>query len=277
MRSVISARGLAVRLSWMLAALMGVQAGVGLAFPAIYRDAAWIRAAWFGCDVVTLVAGVPLIIGGLLAMRGGSVRGELCWLAGLGYGIYDYAYFALGARIGLFFPLFVGLFVGCTWTLVLALASADVSSMAARFGPRTPARTVAGYMVFTGIGLAIAWLAQWAGYVFAGVVPSIGEEAFRLVAAMDLGLMVPPFLIGAALLWRRSAWGYVIAVITITQGAAYTAGLTIGSVVGGLDGVAGAMEQAPVWGAWTLVGAAAAIALLARVERVQLLAAVGST
>jgi hypothetical protein len=257
-----AARTLAVRLSWALTALMTVQAGVGLVWPSLYRDPAWIVSAWFGCDVVTLVGGVPLIVGGLLAMRRGSLRGELLWLAGLGYAIYNYAYFALGAHLNPVFPIYITLTVGAAWTLILALVSADIPAIAAAFGPKTPARSVAAYMLFTGVGLAIAWLAQWGAYVFAGTVPSIGEAPFRLVAAMDLVFMVPAMLIGAHLLWRRRAWGYVIAAIAVTQGATYTAGLTVASVAGGLRGVAGAMAQAPVWGAWTLAGAAATVALL---------------
>lgn len=259
-------RTLAIRLSWAVAAGMAAQALAGLIYPAAYRDVVWIKAAWFGCDVVTLLVGVPLIVGGLLAMRRGSVRGELAWFAGLGYGVYNYGYFALGAHLGVLFPLLVALFVGSAWALILALASADVEEMGARFSAKAPVRTVAGYMAFTGAGLAIAWLAQWAAYVFAGTVPSIGEGPFRLVAAMDLSFMVPTMLIGPRLLWLRRPWGLIIAVMSITQGAAYTAGLTIASVVGGLRGVAGSMAQAPVWGVWTLVGAAASLALLLRIE-----------
>jgi hypothetical protein len=142
----------------------------------------------------------------------------------------------------------------------------DVDGAAGRFPAATPVRSVASYMAFTGAGLLVAWLAQWAAYVFGGTVPSIGEGPFRLVAAMDLGLIVPAMLVGAVLLWRRRAGGFVLAVIAITQGATYTAGLTAASVVGGMRGVAGAMEQAPVWGIWTLAGVAAATALLWRVR-----------
>jgi len=257
-------RALAVRLSWAVAGLMVLQAGVGLAFPQVYRDAAWIEAAWFGNDLVTLVAAVPLLVSGLLLARRGSGRGELLWYAGLGYGVYNYAYYSLGAHLNVVFPLFVAAFVGSAWALALALATADVPALAARFAPKAPVRSVAAYMAFTGFGLAVAWLAQWAAYVFAGTVPSIGEAPFRLVASMDLGFMVPPMIIGAVLLWRRRAWGFMLAAIAITQGAAYTLGLTASSVVGGLRGIAGSMEQAPVWGVWTLVGAAAVFALLRR-------------
>jgi len=260
-------RALAIRLSWGLAALMLLQSGVGIVHPAVYRDVAWIRTAWLGCDIVTLCAGLPLLVGGLLAMRRGSRRGELLWLAGLGYGVYNYAYFALGASLGVLFPVFVLACVGCAWTLGLGLASLDVDEAAGDFPSKTPARVVASYTALTGAGLLVAWLAQWAAYVFGGTVPSIGEGPFRLVAAMDLGFMVPAMLVGAVLLWRRRAWGFVLGAIAITQGAAYTAGLAAASVIGGIRGVAGAMEQAPVWGIWTLAGAAAAAALLWRVRR----------
>jgi hypothetical protein len=233
----------------------------------MYRDVAWIRAAWFGNDIVTLVVAVPLLAAGLLLARKGSVRGRLIWYAGLGYGVYNYGYYALGAQLNILFPLYVAAFVGAMWALTLALGSEDVAALGGSFPARTPVRGVASYMAFTGIGLAFAWVAQWAAYVFAGTVPSIGLEPFRLVASMDLGLMVPIFCVGAVLLWRRQAWGFVLGSIAIIQGAAYTLGLTLSSVVGGLRGVAGALEQAPVWAVWTIAGAAAAVALLWRVQR----------
>ena len=261
-----SARGIAVRLSWAIAALMALQSGVGLLAPGAYRDVLWIRTAWFGNDLVTLLVVVPLLIAGLLSAARGSVRGELLWYAALGYGVYNYGYYALGAALNERFPLFVALFVASMWALALALSTANVSRVGAAFGDRAPVRAVAGYMGFTGLGLAVAWIAQWAAYVFGGTVPSIGEAPFRLVATMDLSLMVPIMSVGAVLLWRRRAWGYVLAAIAITQGAAYTLALTVASVVGGMRGLPGSFQQAPVWGVWTLAGLVAVVALLWRVR-----------
>jgi hypothetical protein len=108
-------------------------------------------------------------------------------------------------------------------------------------------------MAFTGAGLAIAWTVQWAQWVFAGIEPTIGEEAFTLIAALDLSLMVPFFLIGAVLLWRRRPWGYVLGAIMNLKGATYTLVLTAGSAVGTVRGIEGSVGQIPVWGAWTLM------------------------
>jgi hypothetical protein len=255
-----------VRLSWVVVALMALQSGAGLLFQDIYRDVVWIKAAWFGNDIVTLLVAVPLLATGLVLAGRGSVRGQLLAYAGLGYAVYNYGYYALGAQLNPLFPLFVLVFVVAMWTLALALADADVPGIAAAFAPKTPVRSVAGYMAFTGVGLAIAWIAQWAAYIFGGTVPSIGEGPFRLVAAMDLSLMVPIFTVGAVLLWRRCDWGFVLAAIAIIQGAAYTLVLTVSSYVGGTRGVVGAMEQVPVWAVWTAAGVAAAVALLCRLR-----------
>lgn len=259
-------RVLATRLSWAIVGLMALQVVAGLMFPQVYRDVAWIRAAWFGNDLVTLVAVVPMLVAGLLLSARGSLRGTLLWYAALGYAVYNYAYYAFGAHLNVLFPLLVALFVASAWALALALATADTRALAQRFGARTPVRGVAAYMMFTGVGLAVAWLAQWAACMFGGTVPSMGEGAFRLVAVMDLSFMVPTMIVGAVLLWLRRAWGFLLAAIAITHGAAYTLVLTASSVVGGLRGIAGSMEQAPVWGIWTLAGVAAVVALLWRIE-----------
>lgn len=259
-------RRTAYALSFALAAGMAIQALLGIALPQLYRDVAWIKAAWFGTDLVTLLIAVPTLAGGLLAARRGSLRGELLWYSALAYGAYNYAYLMYGASLNPLFPLLVGLFVGSVWTLVLAVSTADVRAIAGRLDRRGPRRVAAAYAGLTGVGLAIAWLAQWAAFVFAAKVPSIGEGPFRLVASMDLSYMVPTFIVGAVLLWRGRPWGYLLATIAIVQGAAYTAGLTAASVIGGMRGLPGMWEQVPVWGVWTLAGVAAAALLLWRVR-----------
>ncbi|MDP2401747.1 MAG: hypothetical protein Q8M66_07195, partial [Actinomycetota bacterium] len=62
---------------------------------------------------------------------------------------------------------------------------------------------------------------------------------------------------GAVLLWRRHVWGYILAAVMIVKGATYTLVLTVTSTVAAIRGIEGTLEQIPIWGAWTLVGAVA--------------------
>ena len=257
---------LAWRLSWVVAALMATQSAVGVLLPSVYRDTGWVTAAWYGNDLVTLLVAVPLLAWSLYATGRGSPRAELVWFAMLGYAGYNYAYYLFGAALNAYFPLYAALFVMPVFALILALGRIDAGDVASRFAPSTPRRWIAGYMLFTGIGLAFAWTAQWAAYVFAGTVPSIGVEPFRLVAAMDLTFMVPWFVVGAVLLVRRHAWGFLVAPIIILKGATYTLVLTTTSTVAALRGVAGSAEQIPIWGAWTLLGVLATWGLLGKLR-----------
>lgn len=261
-RTVGPGRRIAERLTWVLAGLMAAVSLTGLLWDGLYRDAEWAKAAWFGNDLVTLLIAVPALVAALVLARRGSLRGELVWYAMLGYAVYNYAFYLFGARMNELFLLYAALFVLPVIALALALGRLDAGAVATDFSPRTPVRWISAYMVFTGAGLAIAWTAQWAGWVFSGVEPAIGEEAFTLIASLDLTFMVPFFLIGAVLLWRRRPWGYVLGVIMNLKGAAYTLVLTAGSAVGAVRGVEGAAGQVPVWGAWTLAGLAASVALL---------------
>jgi hypothetical protein len=243
---------------------MVVASLAGIFWDGLYsRDAEWAQAAWSGNDLVTLLVAVPLLVMALLLARRGSRRGELLWYAMLGYAVYNYAFYLFGARMNELFPLYAVLFVLPFIALALALGHLDAGAVAADFSARTPVRWVSAYMVFTGAGLAIAWTAQWAAWVFRGVEPSIGVEGFALVAALDLTFMVPYFILGAVLLWRRRPWGYVLGAIMNLKGAMYTLVLTAGSSVGAARGIEGSAAQIPVWGAWTLAGLAATAALYA--------------
>jgi hypothetical protein len=261
------AGSIAWRLSTGVAVLMAVQAGIGLLIPSVYRDTGWVTAAWYGNDIVTLIVVVPILAWSLWTARRGSLRAELVWYAVLGYAVYNYAYYLFGTALNAMFPLYAVLFVLPLIGLVLALGNLEPAMVAGSYAPGLARGWIAGYMLLTGIGLTIAWIAQWAAYVFAGTVPSIGVDAFQLVAAMDLTFMVPWFLIGGVLLLRRAAWGFVVAPIIVMQGAAYTLVLTATSAVAASRGIAGTAEQIPIWAGWTALGALAAWGLLSQVRR----------
>jgi hypothetical protein len=70
-------------------------------------------------------------------------------------------------------------------------------------------------------------------FALTGAEPELGSDAFRLIAALDLSLVVVPVAFAAAWLWRRQAWGFVLAVVLHVKGAVYALLLTIGSTLGG--------------------------------------------
>ena len=253
-------------LSAVLAALMVVQSVLGRTFPGQYRDVEWIRATWFGNDWITLVVGVPLLVASLVLARRGSIRGLLLWLGMLGYGAYNYAYYMLGAALNAFFPLYIVPLVLSVVTLILALSRIDVAEIAASFRQKTPVRIVGGYLVFVAVGLTFVWMGVWAAYVIADQPTPVETEAFKLVAALDITIMVPALAFGGVLLWRRNAWGYIVAAIAGVQGSLYLLVLSTNSVVFILHGLAEAPGELPQWGTLAVTTTAATALLLANVR-----------
>ena len=93
------------------------------------------------------------------------------------------------------------------------------------------------------LGLGSIWIAMWAAYVFADIPTPVDSEAFKLVAALDLSLMVPALLCGGMLLWRRSPWGFIAASIAAIQSSLYLLVLSLNSLVAIRRGLAQAPGQ----------------------------------
>ncbi|MHB1133120.1 MAG: hypothetical protein ACYC4L_12140 [Chloroflexota bacterium] len=256
----------AYALSVTLALLMAGQGLLGLALPALYRDVGYVAETWFGNDLVTLVLALPVLAAGLLLERRGSVLGRLLWLGALGYGVYNYAFYLFGAALNVFLPLYVVTFLLSLVGLVLVLARTDVVALAASFDSRTPVRLIGGYLLFVASGLAFVWLVMWAAYVFAGRATPLEPEAFKLVAALDLTLMVPALATGGFLLWRRRPFGYVIAAIAGIQGSLYLLVLALNGAIFIVRGLAEAPGELPVWGTLALATSAATVGLLSNVH-----------
>jgi hypothetical protein len=250
------------RLTWLLLALMFAQSLLGLLLADQYRDAEWIKATWYGNDWVTFAGAVPLLWLGVRAAGRGSVRGLLLMLGIVGYAVYNYAFYLFGAALNVFFPLYVALVVVAIVTLGVVLSSIDVASVARCFHRATPVRLVGGYLLLVAVGLAAAWLGMWGAYAFAGRRTPIEPEAFKVVAALDLALMVPALAAGGLLLWRRRPWGYVIATIAASQGALYLGVLSVNAAIAIHRDLAVAPGELPFWAPLALFTTIAATVLL---------------
>jgi hypothetical protein len=246
---------------------MLTQASTGLFFPAAYRDVDWIRATWFGNDCVTLIVAAPLLFSAVVRAIRGSVRGLLLWLGTAGYALYNYTFYLFGAALNVFFPVYVVALVLAVVLLIVALSNINATHVANAFRPTVPVRLIGGSLVFIGIGLATAWIAMWAAYVFAGRPMPVEPDAFRLIAALDLSLMVPALTVGGVLLWRRVPWGFVIAAIGSIQGSLYLFVLSVNSVIAIQRGLVSAPGELPIWGTLTLFMTTVALVLLANVRQ----------
>jgi hypothetical protein len=258
--------GVPRQLTLALAALMATQSLIGLAAPDQYRDVEWIKATWFGNDWLTLVVAMPLLLTSSVIAQRGSARAFLVWAGAVGYGVYNYAFYLLGAALNVLFPLYVAAVVLAAVILIVTLGRFDPASIALKVPPVVPMPLVGGSLLTIGLSLALVWTAMWAAYVFAGRPTPVDPDVFRLVAALDLSLMVPALVSGGVLLWRRRPWGVVLAAIAGVQGTLYLAVLSINAVVAIERGLAVWPGELLIWGPLAAVTATVTWLLLSSVR-----------
>ena len=87
-------------------------------------------------------------------------------------------------------------------------------------------------MLLLAVALLYQYLVQILTSYATGRPPAVLETYTTLeLAALELGIMVPLHVVGGVLLWRRHAWGYLIAIPLAFAAAVAFIALSIGQVL----------------------------------------------
>jgi hypothetical protein len=248
------------------AGLMSAASAAGLIHPAVYRDNLLVRSGWFGNDLATLAAAVPVLAASAIAARRGQAAAALVMLGMLDYAVYNYAFYLFGAAFNGLFLVYAAIVVIAAVALIAGLAGVDAARFrSAAAGGRV--RGVAAWMLLVALALGGFWIATSFEYVFTARVPGVVEAVghpTNVIAALDLTMVVPPMAIGGAWLWQRRPWGYVIAVVANVKGAAYMLALCAATLAAVRAGPGDAVQLA----LWVPVGIGSLIASAVLLRRV---------
>jgi hypothetical protein len=200
----------AYRLSAPTAALLVVTSVAGLLYggDGLYQADPRLLPQFFGQDAFALVAALPALLVGIRLTERGSARGLVLWAGTLLYIAYWYQFYLSGIPFGPLFLVHVGLVSSSVLGLAVLLARVDVERFRRRFPASLPARFLAGVMIGLASLFALAWIIDVAARLQHG--ESLDPVA-RGVYVTDLTLLLPAMIGGGLLLWRRNAWGYVLA------------------------------------------------------------------
>jgi len=205
----------------------------------LYRyDSVSYAAQAISQDVVTLVLGVPLLIGGIILTRKGSLRGQLMMTGTLAYLLYTYTSYTFLSAYNQFFLLYVALFSLCFFTFILAMSALDPALVKQQISNKFPRRAIAIFLYIIAGFLSLAWLGRIVPPLLDGT-PPIGLESYTtlVIQALDLGIIVPVSILAASLLWKEDPWGYTLSAVVLikglTMGAALVA-MIIGQILMGV-------------------------------------------
>jgi hypothetical protein len=215
--------------------------------PGLYTDAAAVEAMFRGYDLVTLIVVAPLLALTLLPGWRDRPAAQLLRSSMLAYCVYNYAYYLFGAQLNAALLAHIAIFTASLYGLVLSLIALDISGVADRFPARTPVHVVAVTLLLLGVPLAAFQGSGLVGFALTGGVPHepsqlvVPPDLTVLGATLDLSLLVPVYLLAAVWLWRRRAWGYLLATIVLVAGLlhqiSYIAAMLL-QITGGIPGAA---------------------------------------
>jgi hypothetical protein len=243
-----------------------VQALAGLLWRGQYRDVEWIKLSWLGNDAVTLFVAVPLLLWAQGRARRHSPRDRLMAVGVVAYAAYNSAFYLFGARLNVYFPLYILLVLASASALTLSLRQLTSNATLLHFMPGRAASWCGAALCAIGSCLGAIWLAFWAAHVFAGRPTPIEPDAFRLVTALDLTVVVPAMIISGTLLWRGHRLGFVLAPVASVLGTLYLLVLSVNTALSIRHGQSQAPGELVIWVPCLAALAAIAATLLTSVR-----------
>jgi hypothetical protein len=189
-----------------------------------------------GTDAAVLLIGIPLLIVTTLLVRRGSPRAGALHAGALLLFVYVYGSASLGTvSHNPMFPAYVAVFSTSLFGFIAALMAMDRTALAGRLPRRGPAA-----FLFASAALTFLVWAQpeWTALA-AGTTPArLGMASTDVTYAIDVGIIVPAAALAGALILRRAALGYVLAIPLLVLEvllAPLIAAQTLGQIAAGVS------------------------------------------
>lgn len=225
---------LASVLAFPLAALFaGASLGNILLPDAYARETPLWAAQGIGQDWVDLVVVVPVLtVSAAFALRGSRPSALLLGgaLAYTAYSLVLYAFAIHFNSLFLVYSLALGLSFYAIVSIVAAMSREDVQWW---FSARAPARMAGGFAALIGVAFYALWLSELIPALAARATPQSALDAGLItnpVQVLDVGIVLPAFIVGGVALFRRRPLGYWLVPVMLTFGALMDLAL-IGMVV----------------------------------------------
>ncbi|EMA56150.1 hypothetical protein [Halococcus thailandensis] len=241
---------------------------VGLFVPGFYRDAPVLLPQVYGQDLLTLVVAVPALAVSLYFTVDGSLRGYIVWLGVTGYLLYTYASYAFMTAFNELYLVYVALLGLTLYTFVGGMVRLNPTGLKRAVGERS-VRSYVAFQLLVALLVVTLWLADILPATLAGITPESVTAAnlpTNVIYSLDLGVLVPAYVISAYWLGKRRAWGYVFTGVVLAKIA--TLGLAVLSMVVVMvaDGQSVVLPQVVIFGLISAVGLWLLIRFLRSVE-----------
>ncbi len=214
---------LIIALTYIIALFLAGASAVGLVYRGAVYPTETLRQSFVSNDAVSLVVGLPVLIGSMYLARRGRLVGLLLWPGAVFYVLYNCIVYVLAIPLNGAFLLHLALVTLSVYTLSALVANIDGEAVRQRLLDAVPERFAGGVLA----GLGFLFFVR----VVVAILGTLRNETS--MAETDLALNVsdfliaPAMLIGGILLWRRNQFGYVTGLGLLFQASMLFIGLAI--------------------------------------------------
>lgn len=201
-------------LSGFLAVVAAVAAAGTALVPGVLRGTPVMNGSARGTAFVVLLVAVPALAVAMWFAARGSSRAQIVWLGATGYILYNSVLFLFMTPFNNLFLVYVAMMSLAIWSVAIVISGVGVESFRERFSPKLPARSIAIYLLLIVALNFLAWMRAVVPGVLSTSSPSFLDGTGMTTSALyvqDLAFWLPLITVSAVWLWRRQAWGYVIA------------------------------------------------------------------
>lgn len=177
-------------------------------------------------DFVRLFVGIPVLVASFVIYLRGSLRGTVVFIGSLASFLYQYLLWTFDWAYNAYFLVYVGAFALSLCTLGMVLARLDLSRVRAEISERFPRVAATNFSFAVGGLLLFKCLGEIIPSIGASAMPASSTGYYTMVdQALDLGLLVPLFILVGILLLKQNTLGYLLSASTLIL--AMTVGLSV--------------------------------------------------
>jgi hypothetical protein len=205
--------------SIFIAVLAGIATLSGLFWKGLYKHETISMAAQaMGQDLITLIIGIPVLMGSLYLIQKNSLKGRLIWMGTLFYFLYSYASMSFLASYNQLFLVYVALFSLSLYTFIYGLLSLNVKTIKESIIPGKTSKIAGAFLIFSGAMVALMWVKMVVDSLLTGIAPAALEGYTTLVIqALDIGVVFPATLLAGILILKGKSWGYALVSILLIK------------------------------------------------------------
>jgi hypothetical protein len=182
-------------------------------------------------DLVSLILGVPILVGSVELARRRRLVGLLFWPGALLFVVYHATAYVYAMPLHWPFLVHVALLTLSTYTAIGLVAAIDANAVAKQLRGRVPERLAGGVL----IGLGALTVVRNLAVVSTAILDRAAMPDPVLGVAVADFVLAPAWIIGGALLWRRQALGYVGGTGLLFQGSMLFVGLILWTLLAPLN------------------------------------------